>query len=147
VTDPLDELAAALEPVRRALLARARADADAARAAAGEQAQAAVGQARARVERLVAQARSEGETDAAVALAAARARARRRARSVVLAAQRAAYEELRARARVEAARLAGDVRRRTEDLGPGRQLLRSSEALADAALDALGPELEKLWSP
>jgi hypothetical protein len=141
------ELDAALEPVRGALLDRARADATAAGAAADARAEGVLAGARAEADRLVAQARAQGAADGAAALAATRARARRQARSVVLAAQRAAYEELRRRARADALRLSGGAQRTSPVEGGGRRIVWSSDALADEALDALGGELEKLWAP
>ena len=50
--------------------------------------------ARKQADALLADARAQGETEGAALLAVDRARARRTARSVVLAAQRAAYDEL-----------------------------------------------------
>lgn len=143
---PFDELDAALEPVRQALLAAAAADAARTRAAADARADAVLARARAEADRLVAEARAQGEAGAAVVLRASRARARREARGLVLAAQRSAYDELRRQARVEARRLVGDVGGPSE-VRAGRHIEWSPDALADDAVDALGAELEKLWAP
>jgi hypothetical protein len=142
-----EELDTALEPVRRALLDRARADAAATRATAEARAEAVLTRARAEAERLVAEARAQGEADGAIVLATTRARARRQARSVVLAAQRSAYEELRRQARAEARRLVGDGDRTSGTAGEGRRIVWSTDTLADEAVDGLGAELEKLWAP
>jgi hypothetical protein len=65
---------------------------------------------------------------------------------VVLAAQRAAYDELRRRARLEARRLTGRSER-TTGVAAGRRMVLSPDALADDTVDALGAEVEKLWAP
>lgn len=98
-------LSAALEPVRRALLAAAAAEN--ARVLADVDAQAAVeiAAARSRADAAVARARAEGAADAAIALAGARARARRRARATVLRAHRQSYLRLREASRAAARRL------------------------------------------
>ena len=175
MSDTLDRAAAlsALLPVRAALLADAHADAEravrAAQAAADETMAQARGEARASVE----QARAEGEADAVAASAADRGRSRRRARTLVLTAQRTAYDELRAAAHEGVRSLLDDprwpamretlVRRAHDVLGPdatldvqpdgvvgrkGAQLLDLRlDALADAQIDALGPDVESVWSP
>jgi hypothetical protein len=147
VTIAHDELDAALEPVRRALLDRAAADAAGTRASADDQAEALLARARAEADRLVAEARAQGAADGAVTLAASRARTRRQARAVVLAAQRRAYEELRRQARQEARRLVADLDLPSSAPGEGRRISWSPDALADEGVDALGAELEKLWAP
>ena len=90
------EQAAALAPVRAYLLAGARAEADRILGQARSQADQTLRQARRDAEQAVRQARAEGEAEAAPAAAAERARGRERARSIVLGAQRQAYEDLRA---------------------------------------------------
>ena len=167
VTDPL-------AAVREALLAQARQDAAQVLAAADAEAATALATARTEAEALTALARRQGEADAAAALADARARARRRARATVLAAQQAAYEELRRQVRDGVValradpgwpavrdRLATDVRR---VLGPdavlterpdgtvvadggGRRVSAGLVAAADRVLAELGSEVERLWAP
>jgi vacuolar-type H+-ATPase subunit E/Vma4 len=174
VSDPLDRATAltALLPVRAALLAHAHEDADRAVHEARVDADAALARARDEARAAVDQARAEAETDAVTALAVDQGRARRRARSLVLAAQRAAYDDLVAAARDGVRALLDDehwprmsdalVRRVREALGPDAQVEpvadgvvgRAGErvldlrlaALADAAVEALGPEVEGLWS-
>ncbi|MGZ4544935.1 MAG: hypothetical protein ACXVXT_06045 [Blastococcus sp.] len=168
------ELRAALAPVRAALLARAHAAADAVLAEADADAEAALAEARQQAAALLADARARGERDAATADARERAHARREARTTVLGAQRAAYEDLRRRGH-EAARalrtgpgypalLAHLTARARAELGPtavvrehpdggvvaeapGRRLDATLAALADRALDGLGPDVQGLWAP
>jgi vacuolar-type H+-ATPase subunit E/Vma4 len=92
-------LAAALAPVRDALLAAARADAGRTGTRADAEADAVLAAARERADAVRAKACAEGAADAAGVLAAEHARARREARSTVLRARRDAYEALRAQAR------------------------------------------------
>jgi hypothetical protein len=90
---------------------------------------------------------------------------------MVLAAQRAAYEELRDQIRAEVRRLCGDpglVARLTEEirrlLGPDAEITElpgggvlgrssglvadlSAETLADRALELIGKEVTQLWEP
>jgi hypothetical protein len=166
--------AAALAPVRAGLLARAHADADAALAEADADADSALAEARQQAAAILADARARGERDAAVAEARERARARREARSTVLGAQRAAYEELRRRGEAAARALRtgpgypalvaslsacaraelgpAAVIREHPDGGvvaevPGRRLDATLAALADRALDGLGPDVQGLWAP
>lgn len=89
---------AALEPLRVALIARANAEADRVRAAAEADGQRLIAKANDEVATLLSSARAEGEAEAAALLADEAARARQAARSIVLGAQRAAYDELRRRA-------------------------------------------------
>jgi hypothetical protein len=98
--------AAALAPVRAALLAAARRDADATVAAADADAAATLADARRRADAVLAEAREQGVAEAAAELAAARAGALRDARAAVLAARRDAYEQLRAAARQAVAEFA-----------------------------------------
>jgi vacuolar-type H+-ATPase subunit E/Vma4 len=169
-----DRADAELEPVRAALLAAARADAAAVLAAADENAAATVAAARAQVTDLVATARREGAADAAAMLAADRARGRREARRIELSARQEAWVRLRVRARMAVtalrddpayARLRDRLAARARQLaGPdavvsepaeggvvavaaGRRWDLSLPALAERALDALGPEVERLWTP
>ncbi len=162
---------AALAPLREALLAAAGAEADSTVRAAQDAAAHTLAAASAQAQDVVEQARHEGRSDAGAALAAERSRSHRQARALVLAAQRAAYDDLRAAVRQQAAvlpddpawpqwrdRLAAHARRL---LGtdaelvevPGGVRARSGSrtveltvsSLAEAELVALGPEVEKLW--
>ena len=169
--DPVD---AELEPVRAVLLAAARADAAAVLAAADENAAATVAAAQAQVTDLVAAARREGAADAAAMLAADRARGRREARRIELSARQEVWDQLRARARAAVMALRDDpeygrlrdqlVTRARQLAGPdavvsdpleggvvavaaGRRWDLSLPALAERALDALGPEVDRLWTP
>ena len=168
---PVDE---PLEPVRQAILAAARADAARLLADADTEATAAVARADAEAARIRTSARAQGEADAEAVLVAERARARRRARALVLAAQRAAYEELRDRVagalpglragagyagwrdgvgeQVREMLGEGTVLSEHPDGGvvgeaPGRRVAVTLTGLADEAVDALGADLEGLWSP
>lgn len=175
MSDILDR--AAVEPallaVRAALLARAHSDAEAVVRAAEAEADATMAQARVEAHSMVEQARAEGEAQADAALADDRGRARRHARSLVLEAQRAAYDGLRDAARQAARSLLDDERwsqmhdalvaQVREALGPGASVeavpdgavgrsgaqvleLRLA-ALVDAELEALGPAVATVWSP
>jgi vacuolar-type H+-ATPase subunit E/Vma4 len=171
VLDTVD--AAALEPVRAALRGRARAAAHGALAEAESDAARVLADAERQAAALLAEARVAGEVDATAALAGERARGRRRARAVVLAAQRAAYEQFRDRARraVLALRddpdyprlVAGLTALARADLGPaavvsphpdggvvaaasGRRVDYSLPVLADRAADGLGAEVQRLWT-
>jgi vacuolar-type H+-ATPase subunit H len=163
-----------LGPVREALLAQAHHGADAELSTARHEADALVADAEREARGVVARAREEGDADAAVALAGEQARARRRARAVVLAAQRSAYDTLRESVRERAGALAegpqwpqlrAELERRAraaldaddavvQDVPAGvaltsgsRQVLITLPALAQDALDALGPEVQQLWAP
>ena len=161
--------AATLEPLRQALLRRADAAADALRAAAEREAGGAIEAARQQAAAVLARARADGEADAAQRQAEDRSRARREARRVVLAAQRAVYEELRARARAAVRELLTDpdaqrrlvalVRARLEpdarvrphrsggvvgELPDGRRVDASVDALVEQALAGL--DLAALWA-
>lgn len=167
-----DAVDAALAPVRAALIAAAETDA-AALLAAADTGDGAVAEARARAAKLVADARAEGAADAAAVLAADSARAHRDGRRIVLAAKKEAYEQLRRQARAAATALREDpayerlrdrlAARATALLGPGvtitehpdggvvgsvrgRRCDLSLPAIADRAVDALGPEVERLWT-
>ena len=172
-----DRVEAELEPVRAALLAAARADAAAAGAvlAAADPAQpATMAAARAQVADLVGAARREGAADAAAMLAADRARGRREARRIELSARQEVWDQLRSRARAAVTALRDDpgygrlrdrlAARARELAGPdaviseppdggvvavsaGRRWDLSLPVLAERAVDALGPEVERLWTP
>jgi vacuolar-type H+-ATPase subunit E/Vma4 len=174
VSEPvLDTLPEALRPVGSALLARARADADQVLAAADAEAADLLARAQAEADGILAEARAQGEADAAGVLATERARARRQARAVVLAAQRDAFEGLRVQVLAEVPALRGDpsyaawcgtlgdrvravlgadaVVTEHPDGGvvgeaSGRRVAFTLEGLVDQALDALGADVEGLWS-
>jgi vacuolar-type H+-ATPase subunit E/Vma4 len=164
----------ALAPVRGFLLARARADAERVRAEAAADADALLARARRQAEAILAEAAERGAAEGAEAAAATRARTRRRVRGLVLGAQRQAYEALRQRSSTAAQALREDpgyprLRRRlavlareclgadaiTSDapgggviaVAPGRRADYSLGSLADRAVEALGAEVEGLWTP
>jgi vacuolar-type H+-ATPase subunit E/Vma4 len=101
-------LAAALEPVRRALVAAAHADAGRTLAAADAAAADTLVRARAAADRIRAEARAQGAASGRAAAAAERNRARREARAAVLRAEREIYEHLGAAARTAVAHLADE---------------------------------------
>lgn len=161
--------AAALEPLRAALLARAAAEAARVRADAEADARRRLDEARHEADRLVADARDRGAADAGWVLAAEETALRRSARGVVLAAQRDAWERLRRESRLAVralleepgardglaallrARLPGCSVQDTEDGGllaeadDGRSIDASVAALVDRVLP--GMDGERLWSP
>jgi len=122
VTDPL-------APVRAALLARARRDAQRLLTAAVEDAAAVLDAAGDEVLRIRDQAHAEATEYVASVLASQRARARREARTIVLRAQRAAYDQLLRRAREAVRQLRDD---------PGYPAL--LDRLAAMARAELGPD-------
>lgn len=166
MTSPPDPLGA----VRAALLARARAEAGCAATQAGADAEAAVRTATEEGERLLARAREDGAAEAEAVLATRRARVRGDVRAEVLQAQQQAYDELlrAARGRARAvlashpdlpARLGELARRRLGDAarvshadgGVVGELDRlrwvwSSDQLAEQAVQALGRDVERLWT-
>jgi vacuolar-type H+-ATPase subunit H len=171
--DPLLPARDALLPVREALLARAEAEAQRLLAKVDAEADAIIARAQVEADTIRAEARAQGEADAAEVLVGQRARARRQARAVVLAAQRETYDELRSRVVRDLPALRADPAyaawrdRRGQDvravLGPdavvtehpeggvigevaGRRVAYTLTGLADRALDALGSEVEGLWS-
>ena len=166
--------ASAVGPVRAALLDHARAQGDGVVRRARQEADAVITRAQHEAQQLSARAAAEGEADAAAALATEQASTRRRARGVVLAAQASAYAMLREQVRQQVRALADDAqwpRRRTalerlarEALAPGggavvveplpdgvrattgsRSITLTLADLADAAVDELGGEVERLW--
>lgn len=160
----------ALAPVREALVRRARADAETAVAAAEAEQARLLADARARAGAILAEASAQGEADAVALHAAELARARRAARSIMLGAQRAVYEELCRRAADEVSRRCADAEVRAalttrirRLLGPaaqvvddphggvvgcldGRRLDYSRDTLAANAVRALGEEVTALWT-
>lgn len=164
-----DLLDQALEPLATTLRARAAAIATAERDAADREGQRLVAQACAQAETVLAEAQRLGAADAAGLLEVERSRARRAARDVVLAARRAAYDELRRRCRVALAELVSDPgrHRRLADavrgrLGEGATVHdhpsggvvgvspdgRSVDASVDALVDSAlaGIDVEQLWA-
>lgn len=169
MTEGKDELQIALQPLRAALIARARAEADLVRTEAETEGRQLLAAARDEAEALLAKARAQGAMDAAAMFTSEMDRARRSARGVVLAAQNAAYHELRQRALTAVRALVADPagRGRLEtvlrnQLGDqavlqehadggivaetpdGRSVDASVEKLVDRALADL--DLEQLWT-
>jgi vacuolar-type H+-ATPase subunit E/Vma4 len=164
-----------VEPARDALLADARERAEQLLKQADEHARGLIAQAQQDAEELIARARKEGLAAGRAQAAHAAGREQALARWEVLAAQRAAYDELRARVREEVMRLRDEpeypqllerlVAAARRDLGDGAQLevdppdqggVRASAgsrrvdytltALAEACVQRLGPALEQLWA-
>lgn len=169
MTHAKDPVQIALEPLRAALMSRARAVADQARADAETDGRQRLAAARDEAEALLAKARAQGEMDAEAMFESEMDRARRSARGVVLAAQRAAYNELRQRALTAVRGLVADPARRARlatllrgQLGDqavirehpdggivaetpdGRSVDASIEKLVDIAVADL--DLEQLWA-
>ncbi len=156
------------------MLARARAEAQRLLAHADADAEATLAAAQREADDIRGAARAEGESDAAAVLAAERARVRRQARAVVLAAQRKAYDQLRSRVaqalatvrddpgyrpwldglaeRARAVLGADALVREAPDGGViaetnGRRGEYTLVGLADQVMDAMGTDIEGLWSP
>jgi vacuolar-type H+-ATPase subunit E/Vma4 len=163
------ETAVALEPLRAALFRRAREAAADLRADAERQARAIVDAAEQQAAARLAQVRSEGEAVAAQLEAQERGRSHQAARGVVLAAQRAVYDDVRSQTRDRVRELLADPERYQElaetlrrELGQdaaisehpgggvlaeapdGRRIDASVDVLVDRALSNLA--LEQLWS-
>jgi len=163
-----------LEPAREALLADARERARHLIEQANAEAAARIEEAHRAADELVGRARSQGEAEGRLSSAREEARESALARMEVLAAQRAAYEELRRRARVAVLALRDDpdypellerlAAACRNDLGERAQLetdaldaggVRASAGtrsvdytlitLAERCIDALGPRLQRLW--
>ena len=160
--------------VRQAVLSRAAADAQRVLGSAAAD----VAEQLAEAEERAAQVREAAATETTLEVAAiadeARARARRQERAILLAVQRSAFEQLRARARTAVRCLRDDpgypalIARLTtgarDRLGPqaavrehpdggvqaetsGRRLSLTLDAAAVRAVDALGSDVEGLWQP
>ena len=163
------EAAVALEPLRAALIRCAREAADDLRADAERHARATVETAEQQAAARLAQVRSEGQAVAAQLEAQERGRSHQAARGVVLAAQRAVYDDVRLRTRAAVRellsdperyqRLAATVRRElgqdatvrdhpdgglVAEAPDGRRIDASVDVLVERALKNL--ELEQLWS-
>jgi vacuolar-type H+-ATPase subunit E/Vma4 len=166
--------AAALAPVRTYLLRQARAEADSITEEARSTAAAILRQARSAADEAVALASTQGRVDAALAAAAEQARGREQARSIVLGAQREAYEELCARALAAADGMRDEpgyqrllsrlTTMATRVAGPGAAITVQPEGgvvarsrdvvvdctlprLAGVAVDELGDQVRELWTP
>ncbi len=169
-----DELAKALAPVRAYLLREAEAEAGRILAAARAQADDILRQARSSAAELVSQSRARGEADAAPAAAAERSRGQDQARSIVLGAQREAYQDLRAGVMTAVGALPAEpgyqgllsrlVTLATRAAGPGAAVTvrpdggvvaRSPSVVVDCtlprlaalAVDQLGDQVRELWTP
>lgn len=157
-----------LEAVREAHLAAARVHAGELLAHAHDVAQGILVAAQGEAAGLTRQAEQQGQASAEQDTGRDWTAARRRARAIRLAAQRGAYEALRARTvrAVEADPRMGGLLRRVADaarmrLGPGAAVAFEPGAVVatrrdtyvrwtvedavDASLERLGPELEELW--
>jgi vacuolar-type H+-ATPase subunit E/Vma4 len=157
--------------VAAALLQAARRDAGLVRGQADEQAAAILADARREAAGALETARADGAAEAHAYGTAERAKARRGARTTALAARREALEGLRRETRRATGLLQDDrpLRERLVALAgeacgdgaivtghpdggvvadaPGRHVDCSFGALADRAVDALGAEVEELWTP
>lgn len=127
---------AALAPTREAMLGQARAQASEIIAEARRRAAETIGVARRQAAGELARGRQEGLADAEPLAVARRSNGRRAARSLVLAAQREAYEELRAQVREAVGKLAGE---------PGYERLCAQ--LSQAAARLAGPGAEVTEDP
>ncbi|HEU5161037.1 MAG TPA: V-type ATP synthase subunit E family protein [Streptosporangiaceae bacterium] len=163
-----------LRPVRDALLAAARDEAGRLRRDAEQDTAAALAAADRQAGAIVSAARTAGRADGEAAAKIATARARREARTTVLAARSAAFDELRLRVRDAVRELRGDpcYPRLIENLSrlaragagadtvavehlaggveawaPGTRVDLSVDALADRAVAELGVKVARLWEP
>ncbi len=166
-----NEAVVALTPVREALVSRARTDAGRLGVEAAADAARLIADARHQAEQILIEARTRGHADAAAVRAVEQVRARRAGRSTVLAAQRAAYEDLVSHVEAELAQrytgpalraaLLGRVRRVLGEaavvtdapgggvLGrlDGRRVEYTPAALAARAVEALDDTVVGLWAP
>lgn len=173
--DPAGAMAdTALAPVRAHMITMARGEADRVLAAARGEADALVGQAREDAVRAIRLASDRGRADARALAAAERSRGRGRARSIVLGAQRAAYDELRRSILAEVGRVRAEpgygpllarlTTMASRAAGPGATvayppeggvIARSGQVvvdcslttLAERAVQALGDRVRDLWEP
>jgi vacuolar-type H+-ATPase subunit E/Vma4 len=164
----------ALTPVRAYLLRGAEAEASRLLAEAHAQADSILRQARHDAAGTVDRARARGEADAAPAAAAERRRGRDEAHSIVLGAQREAYQELRAQVLAAVGGLRTEpgyqrllsrlVTMATRAAGPGAAVMVQPEGgvvarsrdvvvdctlprLASVAVDEVGDQVRELWTP
>ncbi len=165
---------AALAPVRTQLLRQARAEADRIAEEARRAAAAILRQARHAADAAVASAAAQGRADTAPAATAEQALARDQARSIVLGAQREAYQDLRAQVLAAAGGLQAEpgyqellsrlVTMAARAAGPGAAVTVQPEGgvvarsgdvvvdctlprLASRAVDELGDQVRELWTP
>lgn len=169
-----DAARVSLDPVRAALLAQAEAEAEQLEEQAEERAAAQVERAEEQKAALVRRARAEGEAAAELEASSELTRARRTARTLVLEAQRAAYEDVRREAYAAAQRLRSERRypelvdrlaeRVRVDLGPeaeleldppeggvigrlgNRRVDHTLPALVERCLAERAEEVERLWA-
>lgn len=130
---------AALEPLRAALIAQARAEAQRLRGEAEADGRRVVVEAQRQAAQILAEAHTQGEADAAELITAERGKSRRAARAVVLAAQRAAYDDVQHKARAAVrALLAEPAGRERLEAAARARLGETAEvhALADGGLVA-----------
>ena len=163
-----------LDPVRAALLAEAEAEAERVVRQAEENAAAQVSRAEEQKAALVKRARAEGEAAAELEATSELTHARRNARTLVLEAQRAVYDDVRREAHAAAQRLRsepryGELLERLaavveEELGPeveleadppdggvighagNRRVEQTLPALVERCLTEHAAELERLWA-
>jgi cell division septum initiation protein DivIVA len=165
---------AALAPVRAYLLDTARREASRILETARAEAEVVIGQARRAAEEAVAAATSDGQATGASLGIEERNQGRSQARSIVLAARRAAEVRLREQVMAAVARLPEEAgyadlvarlsRLATDAAGPGATVTSSPAGgvvarsgqvvvdcslprLADQAIDALGGRVKELWGP
>ena len=169
-----DEVERALAPVRAYLLRGVEVEASRLLAEAHAQADSILRQARHDAAETVDRARARGEADAVAASAAERSRGRDQARSIMLGAQREAYQDLRAQVltAVDGLRTESGYQEllsrlttlATRAAGPGAAITVQPEGgvlarsdgivvdctlprLADRAVDELGDQVRELWTP
>jgi vacuolar-type H+-ATPase subunit E/Vma4 len=169
-----DEVKRALAPVRAYLLHGAEAEASRILAKADAQADSILLQARHDATETIDRARARGEEDAATTSAAERSRARDQARSIMLGAQREAYQDLRAQVLTAVGGLRTEpgyqgllsqlTALATRAAGPGAAITVQPEGgvvarsddimvdctlprLADLGVDGLGDQVRELWTP
>lgn len=169
-----EEVDRALTPVRADLLRRAEAEATRILAAAHAQVGSILRQARQGAAETVDRARARGEADAAAESAAERSRGRDQARSIMLGAQREAYQDLRAQVLTAVGGLRTEpgyqgllsrlTTLATRTAGPGAVITVQPEGgvvarsdgivvdctlpgLAGRAVDELGDQVRELWTP
>lgn len=163
-----------LDPLREALLAEARTDADRLVGQAEQRAATRVTRAEEEKAALVRRARAEGEAAAELEAASELTQARRRARTLVLEAQRTAYEDARREAHAAVQRLRSEPQyqelierlaaRVREELGPdaeleldppeggvvgrlgNRRVDHTLPAIVERCVAERGDDLERLWA-
>ncbi len=169
-----EEARQALAPVRTRLLHEAWGEASQILTAARAEADAILRQARQSAAETLGRARAQGEAEGGPATAAERSRGREAARSIVLGARYAAYQELRAQVLAAADRLRAEPGYQellgrlaamatraagagaAASVGPDGGVVARSDGvvvdctlprLADRAVDELGDQVRELWTP